>query len=123
MFFLLLQKNYGQIICTSKDSCISQLEYYSSHWKGDSLGLNGFRELFSLRVLKNCNYENRLWKQVGRYLGNPNFTFKKENFTRYRFRLNHYTEDIRELGSLLLDVLVNKEGIITQFIIWEVVDN
>ena len=101
------------------DTCLNLLGDYSNYWKKDSLGENGFRELLGHKVLKNCNCEGRLWKDVKEHLGTPNFSYPDGERVFYSYRLNHFTKDIKDIGTFLLDVVVNKEGVIVHFIVWE----
>ena len=102
------------------DSCLNILRAYSAYWKKDSIAENGFRELLGYRVLINCDCKNRMWKDVGELLGKPSFIYSEKDKTTYRYRLNNYSNDIKHPGTLLLDVTVNAEGVVTFFAVWEV---
>lgn len=97
---------------TTVDTCSRLLRSYSVYWKNDSLAKNGFGELMGIYVLRNCEYNGKAWTELQPYLGPPNFTYSESEKIRYRYRLNHFTEDVTDSGTFLLDVVVNKEGII-----------
>ena len=100
---------------TNKDSCFSYLNIYSNYWKKDSLGKNGFRQLMADFVLKNCHFEGEKWKDINKYLGNPNFIFNLNGKRFYRYRLNYQSKDIKAIGTVLLDIGVEKTGLIVSF--------
>lgn len=102
------------------DSCLNILRAYSNYWKKDSISETGFRELLGYRVLVNCDCKNRLWKDIGELLGKPNYTYTEKNNTKYRYKLNNYSNDIKHPGTLLLDIIVNVEGVVILFSVWEV---
>ena len=111
---------FGQSLISKGDTCLSILKSYSAYWKKDSLGDNGFRELLGYRVLMNCDCKGEKWETVLEYLGRPGFEYPDKSKTEYRYRLNYYSDDITLPGTLLLDVTVDKNGMITSFMVWEV---
>src|SRR2546425_1214339 len=46
------------------DSCLGTLEVYYQYWRNDSLGKNGFRDLYRQFILKDCNCKGRNWNIV-----------------------------------------------------------
>lgn len=104
----------------SDDTCLATLEYYSHYWTKDSLGKNGFRELFGQFILKDCNCKGRKWGILRKYLGRPNQSFISEDKHVYRYRLNYYSPSMKDVGTTLLDIDVDSQGIITFFGLWEV---
>jgi hypothetical protein len=46
-------------------------------WKGDSLGLYGFRRMITPLILKECNIKNRSWQEMEIFFGRPNFILNK----------------------------------------------
>lgn len=114
-------KTSAQVYSSPKtDTCINILKSYSHYWKKDSLGDNGFRELLSEKVLRECNCKGREWKKILEYLGKPSSTHAFGEETEYRYRLNHFSNDVKMPGTLFLDISVNKEGIVTYFYVREV---
>lgn len=97
-----------------KYECIELLKKYQHYWVDDSIGKNGFRELFSEMVLRNCKFSGTRWSNVSEYLGKPNFTFINNSSTHYRYRLNNFTSDLGAPGNMFLEVFV-KDDIITSF--------
>jgi len=104
----------------SDDSCLSILEQYNHYWTNDSLGKNGFRELYGHFILKDCNCRGKQWNIVRSYLGRPNQSFILNGKHRYRYRLNYYSTEMNEVGTELLDIDVDSQGIITFFALWAV---
>jgi len=101
------------------DTCLSNLKFYSTYWKKDSIGDNGFREIFALSKLEKCSFKNTNWEEVSKYLGTPNFTFKYENYIHYRYKLTNYESDIP--GTQFLEIFVDsKSNLITSFFIKEI---
>jgi hypothetical protein len=79
------------------------------------LGKNGFRDLLGKFILKDCNCEGQNWNIVRKYLGRPNHSFISGDKHAYRYRLNYYTTSMKDVGTKLLDIEVNSQGIITTF--------
>jgi len=102
------------------NSCLNLLARYSDYWKKDSVGKNGVREIIGYEFLNKCNFIGEKWVNLIEYLGTPNHKFRIENTNVYRYRLNYYSDDMKDSGTMLLDIDVNKVGIITDFSIWEV---
>lgn len=103
---------------TNMDSCFSNLEAYSHYWKIDSLGKNGFRQLMADRILTKCYFQGEKWKNVYKYFGNPNFKYNSDGNKTYRYRLNYQSKDITMVGTMLLDIEVDKTGVIVRFSIF-----
>lgn len=101
------------------DSCLSILEWYSNYWRNDSLGKNGFRELYGQFILKDCNCKGRKWNIVRKYLGSPNQSGIMEDKHIYRYRLNYFSTSW-DIGTGILEIVVDSQGIIRQFIVYEV---
>ena len=99
---------------TNNDSCIENLKRYSYYWINDSVGENGFRELFAEEKLGGCKFSGFQWSTMSHYLGKPNFTFSDGILIHYRYRLNNYTDDLGAPGNMFLEIFVAK-GIITSF--------
>jgi hypothetical protein len=109
----------SQILLTRPDSCINIFRAYSNHWKKDRVGKNGFREIFGEKFLVDCNCEGRFWNDLREYLGNPNYTYLNNDSTTFRYRLNH-TKNFKDVGSYLLDIIVDNTGVIVFFSVWRV---
>jgi hypothetical protein len=101
------------------DQCLYSLQRHSHYWIKDSLGDYGFREIYADSHLKNCDFTGKPWSEIRQYLGNPNYTIKDDTVIIYRYRLNHYSEDYKEVGTGLLEVRV-KKGITILFDVWYV---
>lgn len=94
-----------------KEDCLETIKYYSQFWIGDSLGKNGFRQLYGTTILKKCNLVGKKWSDLAVYFGKPNSKFTNWDRTRYVFRLDHYDEDMYIPGTLLLYVDTQRDTI------------
>ena len=99
-------------VLTKEDSCISYIMTYSSFWKKDKFGKNGFRQLMADLVLSKFEFKGRKWNEFKKYFGEPNQNFKLEGFLYYRYRLNYIAESIKEVGTNLFDIEVDTNGVI-----------
>src|SRR6266516_3545614 len=97
------------------DRCISYIERYSRYWKLDSLAKNGFKELMSDLVLKDCHFKGQKWADIKKYLGKPNSKFSLHGSQYYRYRLNYQSKSIKDIGTLLVDFEVDNTGSIVGF--------
>lgn len=104
----------------ANDTCLNILNEYSYYWKKDSLAKNGFRDLFGKTILKNCNCLDVQYKRIEKYLGDPDTIINIGNSKIYRFRLNHLSENLQDLGTFLLDIEINEKGLVIRFKAWEV---
>lgn len=102
---------------TLHNKCLNSLIANKHYWTRDSLGENGFREIFATTYLRNCDFTGKKWTDISTYLGKPNYTVKADTTTIYRYRLNHYSNNYKDIGSGLLDVEVKNE-IIVHFYVW-----
>jgi len=129
-FFLVVCLLLGSSSCTGQknsktlptaDTCLSNLKFYSTYWKKDSIGDNGFRDLFSLFKLEKCSFKNTRWEEISKYLGSPNFTFKHEDYIHYRYKLTNFGSDLSLPGTRILEIFVDsKSDLITSFFIKEI---
>jgi hypothetical protein len=94
-----------------QEDCLETIKYYSEFWIRDSLGKNGFRQLYGTSILKKCNLEGKKWSEISVYFGKPNKQYTNWDRNRYLFRLDHYAEDMFIPGTLLLDVDTRKDTI------------
>ena len=104
----------------TNDRCLSYLYTYSRYWKLDSLGKNGFRELMSDVVLKECHFKGDKWTDIKKYLGKPNSRFSLNGHQYYRYRLNYQSKSIKDIGTRLVDFEVDNSGLIVGFSIFSV---
>jgi hypothetical protein len=105
---------------TKEDTCIQYMRKYSAFWKMDSLGKNGFRELFGYKILSGSDFRGKEWKEIAEFLGRSNGIKNVFGKTEYTYRLSYYSESFNDIGTLLLDIIVDQQGIITLFAIYEV---
>ena len=105
-----------------KDSslCLDMIEKYSDFWIKDGVGKHGVREIICREFLSKCNFVGLEWKNMAKYFGTPNHKFTIENEKVFRYRLNYYSPDIKGIGIMLLDIDVNKKGIIIRFSIYSI---
>ena len=94
--------------------CIYNLKRYKDYWLQDSLAKNGFREIFASKVLTECPFEGIKWSTISEYFGKPDWSYPHSNEKRilYRYRLNHYMDDIHVPGTMLLDIDVRNDLIV-----------
>jgi hypothetical protein len=95
------------------------MQRFSRDWIKDSLGDYGLRETYAQKHLKYCDFTGRKWSEIFPYLGKPNYVVKGNAGMIYRYRLNHYSENYKDVGTGLLEVEV-KDGIIRLFDVWYV---
>jgi len=116
----------------TKQQLINELASYSKYWVDDSLANNGFRRFFGREFFR-CSgesLEGTNWNTIFIYLGKPHFTFKAikdyKNFlyskdeVLYRYVLYTYGDyrDFKEIGNLILDVIVI-QGVIKSIGVYE----
>ena len=94
------------------NECEQWFKVYSHYWTNDSLGKNGFREIFADRILRGCNFVGTKWDKISGFLGKPNFSFKEDQQLHYRYRLNNYTDYLAAPGNMFLEIYIKDEIII-----------
>jgi len=102
-----------------QSECLYSLQGYSHYWIKDSLGDYGFREIYADTYLKQCDFTGVSWSEIHQYLGKTNYTVINDTITIYRYRLNHYSENYKDIGTGLLEVRV-KKGVIILYDVWYV---
>jgi len=102
-------------IWTKQDSCLSAVEKYSYYWKKDKLGKNGAREIIGDFVFPLCEFKGLKWKNLHNLLGEPNMSLNNDHGRIYRYQLNYQSNDIKEIGTMILHIEADSTGTITNF--------
>lgn len=85
-------------------NCLGTLDAYADKWRKDSLGANGFRDIFSDCVLMDCAFTGVAWSRIAKFFGKPGSARNDETgHTVYRF----LTADTRDF----LEIVVSARGI------------
>lgn len=96
----------------SVEDCVDNLRYNSNYWKRDSLGQNGFRQLYATTVLNKCNFEGQRWRDISSLLGKANSIYNNSGRTTHLYRLEYDEKELYVPGMFVLDAQVKNDTII-----------
>jgi hypothetical protein len=113
------QTKNKRIVFGKDEKCLFILKRYSTSWKNDSLGANGFRSIavFNMREI-DCDLIGFSEEDIRTFFGEPNWNLVSDSIEVWRYQLTDYGYYTHP-GQEYLDLNVSNEGKISQVRFWK----